>query len=146
LLIPSRRMCAAISDALQIDKGKMWKLVISDKIREKYGTVPLEIAGRNPELQPIERGWHYLSGAEKQILVDLVGVMAKRREASGSQSSRELRNNYRQKLKALAEDSKSVVGLRLEDRDSSKHRVGKVVRERGNQELEVHTPLKPILP
>jgi len=110
LLMPSHRMCAAISETLHIETEKMWKLVISDKIREKYGTVPLEIAGRNPELEPIERVWHHLGSAEKQMLVDLVGVMAKRREATRSQSRRELQTNKSPKRKVLGSETTSVVG------------------------------------
>jgi len=110
LLMPSHRMCAAISEALQTDTEKMWKLVISDKIREKYGTVPLVIAGRNPELEPIERVWHHLSSAEKQMLVDLVGVMVKRREATHSQSRGELQINKSPNRKVRKRESTSAVG------------------------------------
>jgi len=47
----------AIADSLDLDYDELMKLKTADKIQKDYGKIPLELAGKNAELDPIDRVW-----------------------------------------------------------------------------------------
>jgi hypothetical protein len=47
---PSRFMLKGISKMLGLDQDKMWTLIVSDKIQQKYGSLP----GQNPRVSQLE--------------------------------------------------------------------------------------------
>jgi hypothetical protein len=54
------------------------RLATADRIRFKFGTIPLELAGKNPELEPLERIWNHLSLDHKADLIAQAQAWAKR--------------------------------------------------------------------
>lgn len=66
---PSRLFLKAICNVLDLDLDEMWKLVVADKIRRKFGNLPEILAGKNPELEPLERVWPSLTEEQKKSLV-----------------------------------------------------------------------------
>jgi ribosome-binding protein aMBF1 (putative translation factor) len=81
LVVPSKFVLKPIADALGLDDEELGKAAVADRIRKKYGTVPLVIAGKNPELEPIERVWQHLTNEHKQDLVGMAQMYAKRDRA-----------------------------------------------------------------
>ena len=81
--VPSKLMVRALADALKIKADELDRIVTADRIRVKFGTIPLELAGKNPELEPLERVWNHLSQEHKADLIAQAQAWAKRdREAS----------------------------------------------------------------
>jgi transcriptional regulator with XRE-family HTH domain len=76
--VPSDLMARALADALKINKEELKRVVTADRIRKKFGTIPLEIAGKNPELEPLERVWNHLSQNHKADLIAQAEAWAKR--------------------------------------------------------------------
>jgi transcriptional regulator with XRE-family HTH domain len=70
--VPSRPLIRRLAEALQLSFDDLNRLATADKIRMKFGTVPLELAGKNPELEPIERVWHHLTADQKRDAITLV--------------------------------------------------------------------------
>jgi len=81
--VPSRFMVQALADALKVDKNELDRTATSDRIRIKFGKIPLELAKKNPELEPLERAWKHLSLEHKEALIDLAQVWAKRDQGTG---------------------------------------------------------------
>jgi transcriptional regulator with XRE-family HTH domain len=76
--LPSKLMVQALADALKMKCEELNRIVTADRIRVKFGTIPLELAGKNPELEPLERVWKYLSQEHKADLIAQAGAWAKR--------------------------------------------------------------------
>jgi transcriptional regulator with XRE-family HTH domain len=70
--IPSRPLIRRLAESLGLDFDDLNRLATADKIRLKFGPVPLELAGKNPELEPIERVWDHLTADQKRDAVTLV--------------------------------------------------------------------------
>lgn len=80
--VPSEFMVRELSEALKINRAELERLTVADRIRVKFGTIPLELAGKNPELEPLERVWNHLSQEHKADLIAQAQAWAKRdREA-----------------------------------------------------------------
>jgi transcriptional regulator with XRE-family HTH domain len=78
IAVPSDAMAEALAEALKIKKEELERVVTGDRIRKKFGTIPLEIAGKNPELEPLERVWNHLSQDHKADLIAQAEAWAKR--------------------------------------------------------------------
>jgi transcriptional regulator with XRE-family HTH domain len=76
--VPSRLMVRPLAEALKINKEELDRIATADRIRIKFGTIPLELAGKNPELEPLERVWNYLSQDHKADLIAQAQAWAKR--------------------------------------------------------------------
>ena len=76
--IPSKLMVGTLADALKINRDQLERLAIADRIRLKFGKIPLELSGKNPELEPLERIWKHLSEEHKADLVAQAEAWAKR--------------------------------------------------------------------
>jgi transcriptional regulator with XRE-family HTH domain len=83
LVIPHGLLLREICSVLALDHAELLKLVNTADIMKKYGSLPAEIAGKNPELQIIERAWASLSAAQKQDLNTQAVTWAKRNRALG---------------------------------------------------------------
>jgi transcriptional regulator with XRE-family HTH domain len=80
--VPSKMMVQAVADALRMNKVELERLATADRIRAKFGKIPLELSGKNPELEPLERVWQYLSKEHKADLIAQAEAWARRdREA-----------------------------------------------------------------
>jgi hypothetical protein len=71
-------MAEALAEALKIKKEEMKRVITADRIRVKFGTIPLELAGKNPELEPLERVWNELSQDHKADLIAQTQAWANR--------------------------------------------------------------------
>lgn len=67
--LPSKYMINTLATVLDWDSDDMLRLMASDQIRKKHGNIPLELSGKNPELDPFEKAWPMLSKQEKEILL-----------------------------------------------------------------------------
>lgn len=54
IAFPSKRLLKTLCELLGLKYGEMEKLVVGAKIRRKYGTIPMEIAGKNPRFERFE--------------------------------------------------------------------------------------------
>jgi lambda repressor-like predicted transcriptional regulator len=71
---PSRFMTKMICKMLGLDPEKMWALVISDKVTQKYGAVP----GKNARFAELERLLPEISEDQFQTLMGMVEGWAAR--------------------------------------------------------------------
>ena len=78
IVVPSDAMAEALAGALKIKKEELQRVITADRIRVKFGTIPLELAGKNPELEPLERVWNHLSQDHKADLIAQAQAWAKR--------------------------------------------------------------------
>jgi len=81
--VPSKLMIQALSEALKIDRRQLERLATADQIRIKFGTIPFELAKKNPELEPLERIWKDLSQEHKDDLIAQAQAWAKRDRDAG---------------------------------------------------------------
>jgi transcriptional regulator with XRE-family HTH domain len=81
--VPSESMVQELSEALKINRAELERLATADRIRVKFGTIPLELAGKNPELEPLERVWNHLSQEHKADLIAQAQAWAKRDKEKG---------------------------------------------------------------
>jgi transcriptional regulator with XRE-family HTH domain len=82
--VPSRPLIRRLAEALHLSFDDLNRLATADKIRMKFGTVPLELAGKNPELEPIERVWTHLTPDQKRDATTLVTSWAAANQAHGA--------------------------------------------------------------
>ena len=75
---PSNFVLKEICKILSMDYEHAKKLVVEDRIIKKYGSVASVLAGKNPELDEIERFWAHLTDSQKKDIVAMVQVMANR--------------------------------------------------------------------
>jgi transcriptional regulator with XRE-family HTH domain len=69
LSIPSKYMVRNVAQILNIDEKEMEEMMVADNIRLKHGEAGLRVQGKNPELEPFERGWHLLNKQQKEIIL-----------------------------------------------------------------------------
>lgn len=80
-LVPSKYLLPQLAKVLKTDQHDLDKLATADKIRMKYGKITVEMAGKNPELEPLEKVWDYLSEEHKTDLISMAQTYAKRDRA-----------------------------------------------------------------
>jgi transcriptional regulator with XRE-family HTH domain len=80
---PSKVMVRALADALKLNRDELERIATADRIRLKFGKIPLELSGKNPELEPLERIWKDLSEEHKLDLIAQAQAWAKRDGESG---------------------------------------------------------------
>jgi transcriptional regulator with XRE-family HTH domain len=78
LTIPSKFVLRALCSILDLNEQDMEKLVTVDKIRKRYGSIPAEIAGKKPGLEPIERVWDRLTPDQQGDAVAMIVGWARR--------------------------------------------------------------------
>jgi transcriptional regulator with XRE-family HTH domain len=81
-VVPHKFLLKAISDALGLDEHELQKTAVADSIEKKHGKIPLELSGKNPELEPIERAWAHLSPEHKDDLIMMAQTFARSDKAA----------------------------------------------------------------
>jgi transcriptional regulator with XRE-family HTH domain len=76
--VPSKHVLYLMADAFQIPRETVVRLATADKLQKKYGSIPLELAGGDPTLEPIKRDWTKLSEHDKETVMDMVRNLARR--------------------------------------------------------------------
>lgn len=84
LAFPSRYILKDICRLLDLDLEDMQKLVIADKIQNKYGGIPFELAGKTPRFVELERVLPKLTQEQFESLLDMAEGMAKRNRPTRS--------------------------------------------------------------
>lgn len=78
---PSKRLLVDICSTLKLDFDLCHEMLIAQKIKAKYGTLPSKMAKKNPQLQPIEDNWSFLSEDEQNHILNLVHLYARQRRS-----------------------------------------------------------------
>lgn len=71
-------MLPAVCSILKLNVKEMEKLLKADRMEMKFGDLPAELSGRNPELAPIERVWDKMSPEHQQDLITYAKAFAAR--------------------------------------------------------------------
>src|SRR5579864_3245964 len=74
---PSPLMLKAICQATGLNLEEMRRLVVADQIKSQYGSIPEELAGKDPTMGRIERAWKHLTPDEERVLENLSEVLVK---------------------------------------------------------------------
>ena len=82
-IVPAPPLTKMIARILQMNEKELEKLAVADRIRSKYGELPKELTGINPELDPIIMRWDILSEEHKQDIIALVETYSKRDRIAG---------------------------------------------------------------
>ena len=80
--LPSKYLLPLIAKAVKIPLKQLQMVTTQDRIRRTHGTIPMEMAGHLPTLEPVEHLWGKLSGEQQAVVVDMVRGMAKRSYAT----------------------------------------------------------------
>ena len=75
---PSPLLLKQICSTLDLDLEKMKRLVTADQNRSRYGTIPDELSGKNPDLARMERLWPGLNTEQKEVLEVLAETLVAR--------------------------------------------------------------------
>lgn len=77
--VPSKPMLKLICQNLDINfTDEVYKSLTADQIEKRYGKVPAELSGKNPELDPIERAWSSLTSDQKHDVIGMVQMWSRR--------------------------------------------------------------------
>lgn len=71
LALPSKYMLNTLAPYLGFDIEAAQRLIAADKIIKQHGVIPLELSGKDPELEPLERDWQSLSREQKATIMSL---------------------------------------------------------------------------
>ncbi len=79
--VPSPPVLRLLSQQLDLNWNDLDKLATMCIIRKKHGDVLLEMAGRNPEMESIERAWPFLTKEQKYDAIAMITAWANRSRA-----------------------------------------------------------------
>lgn len=79
---PSRPVLRVICKVLDLNFKQLDELSTAASIKRKYGDVPEMMAGKNPELGPIEHAWDKLTDEQKQSATSMITGWAKSNRVS----------------------------------------------------------------
>jgi transcriptional regulator with XRE-family HTH domain len=80
--IPSKHILRAICKALDIDFTVAERLAVDSRVRKAYGdSVILNLAGKIPSLEPVERIWEQLTPEQQEDAITLMQGWARRNQA-----------------------------------------------------------------
>ena len=74
---PSRLLLEKICRVLDMDLDEAHRLVVVDKIKHKYGSIPQELAGKTPRFEEIERILPKLTDEQFRMFVNIGKSMVK---------------------------------------------------------------------
>ncbi len=77
LAYPSEHLLRRLCGVLDLKYGEMEKLVFADRLQHKYGKLPHLLAGKNPELDPIEKDWDALKDDQKEAAKAMIHAWAR---------------------------------------------------------------------
>src|SRR6516162_3553537 len=75
---PSKRLLKAICQEFTLDYSEMEKLLVADKIRKQHGTIPLELAGKDPRFENFEHILGQLNADQVEDLFLIANAMYQR--------------------------------------------------------------------
>jgi transcriptional regulator with XRE-family HTH domain len=78
LVVPSRDLLKKICEVLELDREKMWTLVIADKIKKQYGNLPSALTGKDPRFMELEPLLSKLTQEQYETMLAMVEVLADR--------------------------------------------------------------------
>jgi transcriptional regulator with XRE-family HTH domain len=76
LVVPSKNMAGIIAEAMKLPKRELQELAMEDKLLAKFGGVASKMAGRNPELEPIDAVWGIFDENDKREIYQYVQMRA----------------------------------------------------------------------
>jgi transcriptional regulator with XRE-family HTH domain len=79
--IPSKFMLKDICEKLHINYKEAEKAATADRIAKRFGSIPIELSGKNPEMEPLDRIWTKLTDEQKHDLISMAQTWAKRNRA-----------------------------------------------------------------
>ena len=81
--VPSKQTLKVICTALKLNYTELLETLNEAKVREKYGDLPLMMAGRKPSLEPLERVWDMLAPEQQQDIISMAKAWTQRSRAIG---------------------------------------------------------------
>ena len=84
--VPSKHILRALCTYLDVPYREAEKLAAADRIQKKFGTIPQELSGKKPGLDPVERVWDNLTPEQQQSVIMMVQAMAKQNRISRAAS------------------------------------------------------------
>lgn len=81
--VPSKFILKLISDYLGLDFQAADRLRNTDRIQAKFGDLPMELAGKQPGMDPLERVWPGLKEEQKSDLIRMAQAWYKRNKTLG---------------------------------------------------------------
>jgi transcriptional regulator with XRE-family HTH domain len=66
---PSKSLLKEIANVLDLDEHELERLHVIDQARKRYGKMLAVICQKNPELEPVELVWPFLSVDQKKSIV-----------------------------------------------------------------------------
>ncbi len=88
LAYPSPHMLDHLARILRLDTEELGRTVVADKIRFKFGGMPALLAGKKPDMQPLEETWDSLTQDQKDDLLFLARSMVQRNIAHNKLGTR----------------------------------------------------------
>jgi transcriptional regulator with XRE-family HTH domain len=80
--LPSKHLLASVCEALEIDLGQAERIASLYQMHAKYGNLVAESAGKNSELEPIERVWDLLTPEQQQDAIAMIQAWASRNKTA----------------------------------------------------------------
>lgn len=77
--LPSPGVLRDISKLFGKPYTELNQITTGDKARKRYGTAILQLTGRDPTMEPLERLWPKLGTEQRTVVVDLAKSLAKHR-------------------------------------------------------------------
>jgi len=99
---PSKRLLKDICVVLGLDFQTVDNMRKAEQIRRKHGALPPELTNKNPELQPIEDLWDFLTLEDKEQIIHLVRYHAERRLTRGRVAPSRLASDRSQRVRTKA--------------------------------------------
>jgi transcriptional regulator with XRE-family HTH domain len=70
--VPSIPLLRSICEILGLDRAAISDIAKGDRIRQKYGSVPIELTGKKPSLEPVDRLWDELKPDQQEMVISMV--------------------------------------------------------------------------
>ena len=80
--LPSGHTLGDLASITGVSLKALEQVATADRIRIKYGKTLAEFAHKNPELDPIERSWPFLTQDQRQTVIQLVQTLASQNKLS----------------------------------------------------------------
>lgn len=82
--LPSKFLLNSISDILGLNKEEMSHTLKVDQMGKTFGTLPLEMAGKKPSMEPLERVWDDLNKQQQAGILKMAQGWADQNRAARS--------------------------------------------------------------
>lgn len=76
--LPSKFSLKEICRILKMDYKEAERAATADRITKKFGSIPLELSGKNPALAPVEKAWDSLTEDQQADVITMVQGWARR--------------------------------------------------------------------